>query len=43
MINEITNTVIKKVRKGVWPMPRLTEAMKDMISCDKLRAGANNL
>ena len=36
------NTVVKKVRKGVWRMPRLTEAMKDVISCDKLRVGANN-
>ena len=34
----IANTVVKKVRKGVWRMPRLTEAMKDVISCDKLRA-----
>ena len=33
----------KKVRKGVWWMPRLTEAMKDLISCDKLRVGANNI
>ena len=33
----------KKVRKGVWRMPRLTEAMKDVISCDKLRVDANNL
>ena len=32
----------KKVRKSVWRMPRLTEAMKDVISCDKLRVGANN-
>ena len=23
-------------------MPRLSEAMKDVISCDKLRVGANN-
>ena len=37
------NTVIKKVRKGVWRMPRLTEAKKDVISCDKPRVGANNL
>ena len=37
------NTVMKKVRKGVWRMPRLTEAMKDVISCDKPRVGANNL
>ena len=33
----------KKVRKGVWRMPRLTEAMKDVISCEKLRVGANDL
>ena len=33
----------KKVRKGVWWMPRLTEAMKDVISCEKLGGGANNL
>ena len=31
-----------KVRKGAWRMPWLTEAMKDVISCDKLRVGANN-
>ena len=24
-------------------MPRLSEAMKDVISCDKLRGGAHNL
>ena len=34
---------IRKVRKGVWRMPRLTEAMKDVISCDKPRLGANDL
>ena len=27
----------KKVNKGAWRMPRLTEAMKDVISCDKPR------
>ena len=32
----------KKVRKGVRGMPRLSEAKKDVISCDKLRGGANN-
>ena len=32
----------KKVRKGAWRMPRLKEAMKDVISCDKLRLGANS-
>ena len=43
MINEITDTVVKKVRKGVRWMPRLSQAMKDVISCDKLRGGANDL
>ena len=28
---------VKKVIKGAWQMPWLTEAMKDVISCDKLR------
>ncbi len=32
----------KKVNKGVRGMPRLSEAMKDVISCDKLRGSANN-
>ena len=32
-----------KVRKGVWRMPRLMEAKKDVISCDKPRVGANDL
>ncbi len=32
----------EKVNKGAWRMPWLTEAMKDAISCDKLRVGANN-
>ena len=41
--DEMKNTVIRKVRKGVWRMPRLTEAKKDVISCDKPRVGANNL
>ena len=31
----------KKVGKGGWRMPRLTEAMKDVISGDKPRVGAN--
>ena len=33
----------KKVNKSVWWMPWLSEAMKDVVSCDKLRVGANNL
>jgi hypothetical protein len=32
-----------KVSKSVRRMPWLSEAMKDVISCDKLRVGANNL
>ena len=31
----------KKVIKGVWRMPWLSKAMKDVISCDKLRLEAN--
>ena len=31
----------KKVSKGVWRMPRLLEAKKDVISCEKLWGGAN--
>jgi hypothetical protein len=27
--------------KGVWGMPRLSAAKKDVISCDKLRGSAN--
>ena len=34
---------VKKVIKGAWRMPWLTEAMKDVISCDKLRVDANDL
>ena len=31
-----------KVTKGVRWMPRLLQAMKDVVSCEKLRVGANN-
>ena len=31
----------KKVRKGAWRMPRLSEARKDAISCDKPRGSAH--
>ena len=30
-----------KLIKGVWGMPRLSEAMKDVISCEKLRGLAH--
>ena len=33
----------EKVRKGARWMPWLTEAMKDVISCDKPGVGANDL
>ena len=33
----------KKANKSERWMPRLWEAMKDVISCDKLGVGANNL
>ena len=33
----------KKVNKGAWRMPWLTEATKDVISCDKPWGGANTL
>ena len=33
----------RKVGKGAWRMPWLTEAMKDAISCDKPWVGANSL
>ena len=34
---------LAKVVKGAWRMPWLTEAMKDVISCDKPGVGANDL
>ena len=37
------NLIFGQVIKGMRWMPRHTEAMKDVVSCDKLRRGANNL
>ena len=37
------SSVRAKVVKGVWRMPRLSQAMKDVISCDNPRGGANDL
>ena len=42
-INDTNRYRTKKVNKGVWRMPRLSEATKDVISCDKLRVAANKL
>ena len=38
--NIIVN-IKREVNKGVWGMPRLSEAKKDVISCEKLRGLAN--
>jgi hypothetical protein len=38
----LLNHILKKVIKGVRWMPWLSETMKDVISCDKPRGGANN-
>ena len=32
-----------KQEKGAWGMPRLPEAKKDVISCEKLRGAAHEL
>ena len=31
----------KEIVKGVWRMPRLSEAKKDVVSCEKLRGLAH--
>ena len=41
--NKYEQKRIKKANKSERWMPRLWEAMKDVISCDKLGGGANNL
>ena len=35
------NIHTEESNKGAWGMPRLFEATKDVISCDKLRGLAN--
>ena len=40
---DVCVNVTRKVSKGAWRMPWLSEAMKDVISCDKPRGGANDL
>ena len=32
----------KEVNKGAWGMPWLLEATKDVVSCEKVRGGAND-
>ena len=41
--NESEFIVTKKVVKGVWGMPWLSETKKDVLSCDKLRGVAQKL
>jgi len=31
----------KEIVKGVWRMPRLSEAKKDVVSCEKLGGSAH--
>ena len=39
---KVQNTInFFKANKGVWWMPRVYEAMKDVVSCDKLRGAAH--
>ena len=38
---KISKIKFEKVTKGAWRMPWLSEAKKDVTSCDKLRGGAN--
>ena len=42
-MNIIKSKKHKKLNKGVWRMPRLSEAMKDVISCEKLRGLAHTI
>ena len=41
--NSLRAKKYNKQDKGVWGMPRLSEAKKDVISCDKLRGVAHTL
>jgi hypothetical protein len=41
--NKKRKRVKKEANKGVRGMPRLMEAMKDVVSCEKLWGDANNL
>ena len=40
-INSLKSKKYNKQKKGVWGMPRLSEAKKDVISCEKLRGLAH--
>ncbi len=40
-LNSLKEQKYNKQIKGVWGMPRLSEAKKDVISCEKLRGLAH--
>ncbi len=37
------SSILTEVTKGVWGMPRLLAAKKDVLSCEKLRGVAQKL
>ena len=41
--NSLKDKKYNKLNKGVWGMPRLSEAMKDVISCENLRGSAHTM
>ncbi len=43
MNNSLKSKKYNKQIKSVWGMPRLSEAKKDVISCDKLRGLAHTI
>ena len=40
---EMSESETQDIWKGAWGMPRLSEAKKDVTSCEKPRRGANTL
>ncbi len=43
VITKLKEKSYDRLIKGVWGMPRLSEAKKDVISCEKLRGVAHTL
>ena len=41
VITKLKEKSYDRLIKGVWGMPRLSEAKKDVISCEKLRGSAH--
>ena len=42
-IEKFEHKISKKVVKGAWRMPWLSETMKDVLSCEKLQGAAQKL